>query len=155
TIDPLRTRTAEQSDEHIPIMPGTDGALALGLIHVILRDGLQDQDYIDRFTMGFEALRSRVEEYPPSRVAEITGIPAETIERTAQEYASGEPSVIGANYGLQRHAGGGMAVRAIFCLPALVGAWRHPGGGALLSSSGFYALGGMNFKALERPDLIH
>src|SRR5215467_5822277 len=80
TIDPLRTRTAEQSDEHIPIMPGTDGALALGFMHVIVRDQLQDQDYLDRYTVGFDALNKRVQEYPPERVSEITGIPLDTIE---------------------------------------------------------------------------
>jgi anaerobic selenocysteine-containing dehydrogenase len=152
TIDPLKTRTAEQSDEHIPIMPGTDAALALGMMHVILHDNLQDQEYIDRHTIGFDALRRRVQEYPPAKVAEITGVPADTIERIAREYAKAQPSFIRANYGLQRHAGGGMAIRTIFCLPALVGDWRYPGGGALLSSSGYYAR--MNFSALERPDLI-
>jgi anaerobic selenocysteine-containing dehydrogenase len=151
TIDPLRTRTAEQSDEHIPIMPGTDGALALGMMHIILRDGLQDQDYIDRYTLGFSGLRERVTEYTPSRVAEITGIPKATIERIATEYARNSPAFIRLNYGLQRHAGGGMAVRNIFCLPALIGAWRYPGGGALLSTSGFYSF---NTTNLERPDLI-
>src|SRR3989475_8544665 len=85
TIDPLRTRTAAQSDEHIAIMPGTDAALALGMMHVIVRDGLQDQDYIDRHTIGFDALRRRAAEYPPSRVAEITGVPVETIERISHE----------------------------------------------------------------------
>src|SRR5262245_8548981 len=112
TIDPLRTRTAEQSDEHIPIMPGTDAALALGMMHVILRDRLQDEEYIDRFTIGFEQLRKRVADYPPERVSEIAGIPEETIERIAREYANAQPSFIRANYGLQRHAGGGMAVRS-------------------------------------------
>jgi anaerobic selenocysteine-containing dehydrogenase len=151
TIDPLRTRTAEQSDEHIPIMPGTDGALALGMMHIILRDGLEDRDYIRRHTLGFDELKARVQEYPASRVSKITGIPEATIERITHEYAQNAPSFIRLNYGLQRHAGGGMAVRNIFCLPALVGAWRHPGGGALLSSSGFF-----KFKnaAIERPDLI-
>jgi len=151
TIDPLRTRTAEQSDEHIAIMPGTDGALALGMMHIILRDGLQDQEYIDRYTLGFDQLKARVAEYTTSRVSEITGIPAATIERLTREYATNPPAFIRVNYGLQRHAGGGMAVRNIFCLPALVGAWRHPGGGALLSTSGFYSL---NTGSLERPDLI-
>ncbi len=150
TIDPLRTRTAEQSDEHIAIMPGTDGALALGMMHIILRDGKQDQDYIDRYTLGFEGLKARVAEYPPARVAEITGISEAVIERLTQEYAANPPAFIRVNYGLQRHAGGGMAVRNIFCLPALVGSWRHPGGGALLSTSGFYAI---NVAGLERPDL--
>jgi anaerobic selenocysteine-containing dehydrogenase len=151
TIDPLRTRTAEQSDEHIPIMPGTDAALALGMMHVILREGFEDQDYIDRFTTGFERLKTRVQEYPPARVSEITGIPQQTIERLAREYARISPAFIRVNYGLQRHAGGGMAVRAIFCLPALIGAWRYPGGGALLSTSGFFPL---NYSALDRTDLI-
>src|SRR4029077_21264431 len=114
TIDPLLTKTGERSDEHIPIMPGTDGALALGMMHVILRDGLQDQDYIDRYTVGFEALKKRVEDYPPARVSEITGISVETIERISREYAGAKASYIRANYGLQRHAGGGMAVRNIF-----------------------------------------
>ncbi len=152
TIDPLRTRTAEQSDEHIAIMPGTDAALALGMMHIIVRDGLQDDDYIARHTIGYEGLRKRVEEYPPERVAEITGVTVETIERIAHEYATAKPSFIRANYGLQRHSGGGMAVRSIFCLPALIGAWRHPGGGVLLSTGGFYAR--LNYSALERPDMI-
>ena len=152
TIDPLRTRTAEHSDEHIAIMPGTDGALALSMMHVIVRDGLADNEYIEKHTLGFAELRTRLEEYPPERAAEITGVPIATIERLAREYATTQPSFIRLNYGLQRHSGGGMAVRTIFCMPALVGAWRYPGGGALLSSSGFYA--GMNLGALERRDLI-
>jgi anaerobic selenocysteine-containing dehydrogenase len=151
TIDPLRTRTGDQSDEHIPIMPGTDGALALAMMHIIIRDGLQDQDYIDRYTVGFDALKQRVHEYPPSRVSEITGIPESTIERLTREYATTQPSFIRVNYGLQRHAGGGMAVRNIFCLPALTGSWRYAGGGAVLSTSGFFKY---NNAALERPDLI-
>src|SRR5262249_6959907 len=149
TIDPLRTRTAQQSDEHIAIMPGTDGALALGMMHIVVRDGLQDQDYINQHTVGFEELTDRVKEYPPDRVAQITGISVETIERITHEYAKAQPAFIRLNYGLQRHAGGGMAVRTIFCLPALVGAWRHPGGGALLSTGGFYALAGLNVATLE------
>ena len=151
TIDPLRTRTGEQSDEHIPIMPGTDGALALGMMHIILRDALQDQDYIDRYTLGFDELKARVREYPPSRVARITGISEDTIERITHEYATNSPGFIRVNYGLQRHAGGGMAVRNIFCLPALLGSWRYPGGGAMLSTSGFFPF---KYAVLERPDLI-
>jgi len=100
TIDPLRTKTGEQSDEHIAIMPGTDGALALGMMHIIVRDGLQDQDYIDRYTLGFAQLKPRLEEYPPSRVSEITGIPQDTIERITHEYAANQPSFIRVNYGL-------------------------------------------------------
>jgi anaerobic selenocysteine-containing dehydrogenase len=95
-------------------------------------------------------LKPRLQEYPPSKVSEITGIAEETIERIAHEYAANSPAFIRVNYGLQRHAGGGMAVRNIFCLPALIGAWRYPGGGAVLSTSGFYKY---NTAALERPGL--
>jgi anaerobic selenocysteine-containing dehydrogenase len=132
-------------------MPGTDGALALAMMHIILRDELQDQDYIDRYTLGFDELKSRVEEYPPSRVSRITGIPEATIERITHEYAGNSPSFIRVNYGLQRHRGGGMAVRNVLCLPALVGSWRFPGGGAMLSTSGWFPF---KYSALERPDLI-
>src|SRR5262249_4778080 len=151
TIDPLRTKTGAQSDEHIAIMPGTDGALALGMMHIIVRDGLQDEDYIEKYTIGFDRLKSRLLEYSPSRVSEITGIAESTIERITHEYAANSPAFIRVNYGLQRHAGGGMAVRNIFCLPALVGSWRYPGGGAVLSTSGFFKY---NNATLERPDLI-
>src|SRR4029078_11736873 len=151
TIDPLKTRTGDQSDEHIPIIPGTDGALALAMMHIIVRDGLVDQDYIDRYTLGFDQLKPRLQEYPPSRVSEITAIQKKTIGRITHEYATNSPAFIRVNYGLQRHAGGGMAVRNIFCLPALIGAWRYRGGGAVLSTSGFYKY---NTAALERPDLI-
>src|SRR5215475_10522360 len=151
TIDPLRTRTGEQSDAHIAIMPGTDGALALAMMHIIIRDGFEDQDYIGRYTIGFDQLKERVKDYPPSRVSEITGISEAIIERITHEYATTSPAFIRVNYGLQRHAGGAMAVRNIFCLPALIGSWRHPGGGAVLSTSGFFKY---NSTALERPDLI-
>src|SRR5262245_28906804 len=113
TIDPLRTKTGEQSDEHIAIMPGTDGALALAMMHIIIRDGLEDQDYIDRYTIGFDQLKTRVQEYSPACVSTITGIPETTIERITHEYATNSPAFIRVNYGLQRHAGGGMAVRNI------------------------------------------
>ena len=151
TIDPLKTKTGEQSDEHIPIMPGTDGALALAMMHIIIRDGLQDDDYIQRHTLGFDQLKPRVAQYPPSRVSEITGISEDTIERITHEYVANQPAFIRVNYGLQRHAGGAMAVRNIFCLPALTGAWRYPGGGAVLSTSGFFKF---NSAALERHDLV-
>ena len=125
--------------------------LVVSLIATPERDGLQDQDYIDRYTIGFDALKRRVEEYPPSRVSEITGVSETTIERFTREYATHSPGFIRVNYGLQRHAGGGMAVRNIFCLPALIGSWRYPGGGAVLSTSGFFKY---NYAALERADLI-
>jgi anaerobic selenocysteine-containing dehydrogenase len=139
TIDPYRSPTATRSDWHIQPRPGTDGALALGVMHILWRDGLQDGDYLARATIGAEMLRERVlAEYPPERVAEITGVNVETLTKFAHCYAREQPSLIRLNYGLQRHYGGGMAVRTIACLPAIIGAWRHPGGGVLLSTSGTY-----------------
>ncbi|MDT5122939.1 MAG: hypothetical protein QOC96_2421 [Acidobacteriota bacterium] len=151
SIDPRRTRTADQCDEHIAPLPGTDAALALGLMHVIFAEGLEDKDYLERHTIGARELRARAREYSPERVAAICGLEAETITRLAHLYATVKPSVIRINYGLQRHAGGGMAVRTISCLPAIVGAWRDPAGGILLSTSGTFPL---NYPALERPDLM-
>lgn len=150
-IDPIRTRTAEQCDEWIGIRPGTDAALALGLMHVLFAEGLQDDDYLSQHTLGADALRERVREYPPSRVAEITGIPAERIVTLARQYGKARAAFIRINYGLQRHAGGAMAVRTISCLPAVTGHWRRAGGGVQLSSSANFAF---NKNALQRPDLI-
>ena len=150
-IDPIKTRTAEQCDEWIGIRPGTDAALALGLMHVLFAEGLQDDDYLAQYTLGADALRERVQEYPPSRVAEITGIPAERIVTLAQQYGRARAAFIRINYGLQRHAGGAMAVRTISCLPAVTGHWRRAGGGVQLSSSANFAF---NKTALQRPDLI-
>jgi anaerobic selenocysteine-containing dehydrogenase len=152
TIDPHRSKTAARSDWWLPIRPGTDAALALGLMHVIWRDGLADEDYLERYCLGTEALRRRaLDDYAPVKVAGITGLAVEDIERLAREYATVRPVLIRVNYGLQRHGGGGMAVRTITCLPAVIGAWRDVGGGALLSTSKMYPF---NTAALERPDLI-
>jgi anaerobic selenocysteine-containing dehydrogenase len=151
TIDPYRSPTAARSDWHIQPRPGTDAALALGLMHVLWRDGLTDEDYLRKATVGAELLRARaLEEYPLDRVAGITGVDAPTIEELARRYGSDRPSLIRLNYGLQRHHGGGMAVRTITCLPALVGAWKDHGGGALLSTSGTYDFAS---SRLTRPDL--
>ena len=149
-IDPYRTRTAAQSDWHIAIRPGTDGALALGLMHVLLREGLEDRAYIDAMTHGFAALEERVREYTPERVAAWTGMKAAEIEALAIEYATTQPAVIRVNYGVQRAENGGTAMRAIAMLPALTGAWKHRGGGAMLSVSGAFA---WNKQLLELPDL--
>lgn len=149
-IDPIRTKTAALADVHLAPYPGSDLALALGMIHVILRDGLQDDEYIERHTRGIGSLRARVAEYPPERAAELTGIAAEEIEALAREYARTRPAAIRLNYGVQRSERGGRAVRAVALLPALTGAWREPGGGMLLSTSGAFAV---NREALERPDL--
>ena len=129
-IDPYRSPTARRCDWHIQPRPGTDASLALGLMHVIFRDGLQDDDYLARGTIGADRLKARVlEEYPVERVAAITDVDVETIEALARRYAAEHPSLIRLNYGLQRHGGGGMAVRTIACLPALVGSlaasWRR------------------------------
>ncbi len=150
-IDPYRSLTAEKCHEHLAPLPGTDAALALAMMHVIVGEDLYDRDYVEKYTLGFERLRERVKEYPPEKVAKITGLPAEKIVALAREYAGTRPAAIRLNYGLQRHAGGGMAVRNILCLPALTGDWRHPAGGAVLSTGGFF---GMNQAKLERPDLL-
>jgi len=150
-IDPYATRTARVADWHIPIRPGTDSALALGLMHILTRDRLYDEDYVTRWTSGFEPLRDRAAAYPPDRVAAITGIPADDIERLARLYGTTTPAVIRLNYGVQRSDNGGAAVRAIAMLPALTGAWKHYGGGLQLSTSGAFR---WDSDALERPDLM-
>ena len=150
-IDPYSTRTAKLSDWHIPIRPGTDAALALGLMHAIFAEGLQDRAYIESHTHGYEALCLRAKEYTPKRVAEITGIAAEDIVRLAREYATTAPAVIRMNYGVQRSENGGTAARAIAMLPALTGAWKDRGGGLQLSTSGAFKF---DENALERPDLM-
>jgi anaerobic selenocysteine-containing dehydrogenase len=150
-VDPYRSQTAEKCHEHLAPLPGTDAALAFGLMHVLIAEGLLDRDYIDRYTVGFDALAARAREFPPERVAAICGVGAERIVALARDYGTIRPAAIRLNYGLQRHAGGANAVRAIACLPALVGAWRDAAGGALLSSSGNYPI---DAAALERPDLI-
>jgi anaerobic selenocysteine-containing dehydrogenase len=149
-IDPLRTRTAEQCDEWIAIRPGTDAALALGMMHVVFAEGLEDADYLARHTLGADELRERVKEYPPERVAEITGIPRDRVVQLAREYGRARACFVRINYGLQRHYGGGMAVRVIACLPAVVGHWRRPGGGVQLSTSANFQF---DRRTLEGPDL--
>ena len=150
-IDPLRTRTADACDEHVAIRPGTDAALALGMMHVLFRDGYHDRQYLDRMTLGWEKLRDRVlNEYAPERVAAICRLPVETVERLGTLYGTTRPTFIRLNYGLQRHAGGGSAVRAVALLPAVTGAWNDIGGGCQLSSSGTFDY---DKPAVERPDL--
>jgi len=150
-IDPYRSLTAEKCDEHIALLPGTDGALALGLMHVLIRDELIDRDYVERHTLGFARLSERVRAFHPARVAATCGITAGAIEALAHAYGTIEPALIRANYGLQRVRGGGMAMRNIACLPALVGAFRHAAGGLLLSTSASFPI---DYAALSRPDLL-
>lgn len=152
TIDPFRSPTAERSDWHLAPKPGTDAALALGMMHILFRDGRQDDDYLQSACIGADELRDRVlAEYGPDRVAAITGIDVADIEQLAHEYAEMPPAAIRVNYGASRHAGGGMAVRTIACLPAITGAWRHRAGGVILSTSALFPF---NLQGLQRPDLI-
>jgi anaerobic selenocysteine-containing dehydrogenase len=154
-IDPYRSLTAEKCHQHIAPMPGTDAALALGMMHVLIKENLLDHDYIARHTVGFEQLKERVAAWTPERTAETCGIGVDEVLTLAREYGGtalrGEPVAIRLNYGVQRVRGGGMAVRNITCLPALVGAWRHAAGGAQLSTSGSFP---SNKMALQRPDLL-
>ncbi|MEM7536887.1 MAG: molybdopterin-dependent oxidoreductase [Chloroflexota bacterium] len=154
-IDPARTRTARAVEnmggEWMPIRPGTDAALALAMMHVIINENLYDHDYVERYTLGFAPLCQRVQEWTPAHASDITGIPAEKIVALARQYATTRPAAIRVNYGLQRHHGGGMAVRTIACLPALVGAWRDLGGGIQLSMSGAYRH--FDVSSVQRPDL--
>jgi anaerobic selenocysteine-containing dehydrogenase len=150
-IDPYRTRTARQADEHLMVRSGTDGALALGLMHVLVAEDRLDHGYIARATTGFEALATHLRAYPPARVAEITGLDAERIVALARRYGGTKATFIRAGIGLSRHENGGMTCRTIACLPALTGAYAHPAGGALLASSGAF---GAADPLLERRDLL-
>jgi anaerobic selenocysteine-containing dehydrogenase len=150
-IDPYRTRTAKCADWYLPINPGTDAALALGLMHVIINENLFDADYVSRYTVGFEDLKARAQQYPPEKVAHWTGISAADIRKLAREYATARPSVIRVNYGIQRSERGGMSMRAVTMLPCLIGSWKELGGGLQLSLSGAY---GLNKGALEMPELM-
>lgn len=151
-IDPYKTRTASCADWYLPINPGTDVALALGMMHVIIGEKLYDADYVARYTLGFDHLTERVREYTPERVAEWTGISADDIRKLAREYASMRPAAIRVNYGVQRSENGGMAVRAIAMLPCITGSWKQAGGGLQLSTSGSFL--GLDRAAIERPDLM-
>ncbi len=150
-IDPIRTRTADQADEHLAPIPGTDAALALGLLHVVVSLGGEDRGYLERHTLGWEAFRRRIEEFPPGRVAAITGISEQQIVVLGERLARTRPTGIRATMGLQRHAGGGMAMRVLACIPGVTGDWQYPGGGLAYSTSGHF---GLNDAALWRDDLL-
>ena len=149
-IDPHRNRTGAAADKHIFINPGSDTALALAMMHVIVGENLHDADYVARYTEGFDALRERVRAWTPQRAAELTGIAAEEIAVLAREYATTRPAVIRLNYGIQRSERGAMAVRTVALLPAIVGSWKEIGGGLQLSTSQAFHL---NRTDLERADL--
>ena len=152
TIDPNRNRTGAASDKHFFINPGSDIALALAMMHVIIGEGLHDADYVARYTDGFDGLRERVRAWTPRRAAELTGIAADEIVQLAREYATTRPAAIRLNYGVQRSERGATSVRAIALLPALTGSWKDVGGGLQLSTSQAFHL---NRAGLERADLQH
>ena len=149
-IDPVRTRTARLADWHIPIRPGTDAALALAMIHVIIKENLIDRDYIDKHTVGYDELAERASTYTPEFAAQETCIPVEDIVKLAREYATTPPAVVRIGVAVERHAGGGQTVRAIACLPGLIGAWKHVGGGLLQLPIWAFPV---KWEVLMRPDL--
>jgi anaerobic selenocysteine-containing dehydrogenase len=149
-IDPTRTRTADAADRHLALVPGTDAALALGLLHVVLSEGAEDREFIDRHTLGWDAFRRRILDYPPARVAPICGLPVDAIVELGKQIAHTRPTGIRVTMGLQRHGGGGMAVRTITCIPGVTGDWRYPGGGVGYDTRGFF---GVNWAGLYRDDL--
>jgi anaerobic selenocysteine-containing dehydrogenase len=149
-IDPIRTRTAAQCDWHLAPLPGTDAALALGLLNVVLTENAEDREFIERHTFGWEAFRRRILEFTPARAAEITRLPVAAIVELGTRLARTRPTGIRIGIGLQRHGGGGMAVRTITCIPGVTGDWRYAGGGVSYDTRGFY---GLNWPALWRDDL--
>jgi anaerobic selenocysteine-containing dehydrogenase len=152
-IDPRKTETADKCHEHIALMPGTDGALALGMMHELIVNDWLDHDYIERHTQGWPKLRERALQWPPQRTAQVCGIDADEVRSLARDYATSSPAAIRLNYGMQRVRGGGNAVRLVAILPCLIGAWRDPAGGMLLSASGWFGRV-RNDVALQRPDLL-
>ncbi len=150
-IDPRRTETADKCHEHLAILPGTDAALALGLIQQLIEHDWLDHDYIERYTDDWPALRARALPWTPERAAAVCGVTASSIRALARDYGTQRPAAIRLNYGMQRVRGGGSAVRLIAALPCLTGAWRDPAGGLLLSSSGWAPV---RKRALERPELL-
>jgi anaerobic selenocysteine-containing dehydrogenase len=152
-IDPRRSETAEKCHQHIALRPGTDGALALGLMHELIAHDWLDPDYIERHVDGWPALRERALAWTPERTAAACGITPEEVRQLARDYGRTQPAAIRLNYGMQRAHGGGNAVRLVALLPCLTGAWRHRAGGLLLSSSGWFKAA-RNDAGLQRPDLL-
>jgi anaerobic selenocysteine-containing dehydrogenase len=149
-IDPVATRTARLADWHIPIRPGTDAALALAMIHILIKENLVDRDYVDKYTVGYDELVARASTYTPEFASQETGIPVADILKLAREYATTPPAVVRIGVAVERHAGGGQTVRAIACLPGLIGAWKHVGGGLLQLPIWAFPV---KWDVLMRPDL--
>ena len=152
-IDPRKTETADKCHQHIALLPGTDGALALGLMRELIVNDWLDHDYIARHTEGWPGLRERAMAWTPERTAEVCGIGADEVRQLARDYGTTRPAAIRLNYGMQRVHGGGSAVRLVAILPCLIGAWRDAAGGMLLSASGWFKRF-RNEAALQRPDLL-
>jgi anaerobic selenocysteine-containing dehydrogenase len=150
-IDPVRTRTARQADDHLAPIPGTDAALALGLLHTVVDLGCEDRDYLANHTVGWDAFRRRILEFPPARVAAITGIDEQRIIALGTRIAHTRPTAIRTSQGVQRHAGGGMTLRTLACIPGVTGDWQRPGGGLVYTTDGYF---GANREALVRDDLV-
>lgn len=150
-IDAYRSRTAREADWHVAPRPGTDGALAMALIHTLIAENLIDRDYVERHTLGFDALAARAASRSPEWAESVTGVPAAEIRKLAREYAATQPAAIRIGVALERHHGGGQTVRAVCCLPALTGAWRHVGGGILAMPVWEHPY---RFDVICRPDLI-
>jgi anaerobic selenocysteine-containing dehydrogenase len=150
-IDPRKSETADKCHEHLQLLPGTDAALALALMHELIVHDWLDHDYIAQHTLGWDALKARALQWPPERAASVCGLSVEQIQSLARDYGTTRPAAIRLNYGMQRVRGGGNAVRAVACLPALVGAWRHRAGGLLLSASG---VSPFKRASLQMPQLL-
>ncbi|MCM3410460.1 molybdopterin-containing oxidoreductase family protein [Metabacillus litoralis] len=150
-IDVHKNQTGKMADWFIPILPGTDGALALGIMHILYKENLVDRSFLERYTIGFKELEEHMQSYEPKLVSSITGVPEEEIYSLARMYGEISPSMIRIGNGLQHHDNGGMIVRTIACLPALTGQWLVKGGGAIKGNSAFLAF---NTNSLQRPDLL-
>ena len=151
-VDPIRTRTAEAADWHVQIKPASDAALALAMMHVMIRDGLVDRDYVSRHAVGYESLVERVREYSPDQVSPMVGLPVEEIERFAREYATTQPSLLRPLIGLEHHRNGAMQFRTLACLAVLSGGWKHRGGGLARSTHKLH-FGVLDMDSVERPDV--
>jgi anaerobic selenocysteine-containing dehydrogenase len=150
-IDSYRSRTAKQADWHIMPKPGTDGALAMGIITAMIRNGHVDREWVEKHTVGFAELAERAAEFTPDYVEEVTGVPAQDVATFAREFATIQPSVIRLGVALERHAGGGQTIRAVCSIPALAGSWRHVGGGLLQMPLWEFPI---DWARVSRPDFI-
>jgi anaerobic selenocysteine-containing dehydrogenase len=154
-VDPVRTRTAQAADWFLQIKPATDAALALAMMHVIIRDGLVDHDYVSQHAIGYEPLAARAQQYAPEKVAETVGLSADEIERFAREYATTQPSLVRVLIGPEHHRNGAMLFRTLACLPVLTGAWRHRGGGLARSTHKLHFavldMDGVEMPQLQKP----